>query len=1144
MKAKNYVFLSLFLLFGTSSSIYAQCGVEASDDAAITCGGSTQLNMEPKWSPQLDNTPLSGVFFVNDDEGYAVGGPGIIRKTTDGGKNWVAQTSGTNYSLLSVFFTNPLTGYIVGNLGGAPIILKTTDGGDHWVEKVSNSPNSFMSVYFTSADTGITAGPNGTIMKTVDAGETWTQKTSNASASAWLSCVHFANAKTGYVVGGGALLKTIDGGETWFTLPGNNSGLAFGDVFFTDPQTGYATGFDGVNAIIYKTTDGGMNWSWYKTTLTDALQTIIFTDGNTGYTAGGNKILKTTDAGATWKMETVANTYINCMHFPNSKTGYAVGDKTIKYSTPDDITWSPSTGLNSSTIPNPIANPIVTTKYKVTTTTGGCIATDSVTVTVNPFTIDAGADKTLVCGGNAQLDNVTSNYTGTGTLTYSWSPVTGLNAANSANPIVTITQTTKYYVTVITPNGCTATDSITVTVNPFKANAGSDKILSCGNTVQFDQVTSNYTGTGNLTYVWTPATGLNSATIPNPTVTIKQTATYAVTVTTPNGCTSVDSVTVFVGPLTAEAGADKTIVCGAAAQLGITTNYSGGGGLTYAWSPSTGLNLSYLANPVATPLQTTKYYVNITTPNGCTAMDSITVIVNPLTVDAGIDKTIICGGSAQMGIITNYSGTGSPTYKWSPTTGLSLSNIANPTAIVTQNTAFVITVLTLNGCSAVDTVNVIVDPLIAEAGPDKTITCGGEGQLLVTTNYTGSGTLTYGWTPTAGLNLSNIANPIVNVSQTTKFNISVKTANGCVAKDSLTVLVNPLTVNAGSDKSHICGASIQLDSAITNYTGNGILTYSWSPKTGLNNSTIPNPVSNGAATYTLTVISPYGNCKTTDQVNVSIAPLAGEEICMVTLDSTNKNVVLWNKQELSLIDSFLVYKETAVAGNYVKIGSVHKSAPFVFKDINSKPDVSSNKYRISIKDSCGVETPLSIPHKTMHLSINKGVGISWNLIWEGYEGFAVSSYIIYRGTDPKNLQFLDATSGSNTQYTDNNPPKGDVYYQLEVVKPTACNPAKPINSTRSNVASTNPVGIDELTTSVSFSLYPNPASDQITINIEAVSIKNMTLNIYNTIGALVKTIPVEQNNQQVAISELSNGFYTVELRSNQIAAKQKLTIHK
>lgn len=893
--------------------------------------------------------------------------------------------------------------------------------------------------------------------------------------------------------------------------------------------------------------------------------------------------------------------------------------------TPDVISWSPSTGLSSTSIAEPIASPPTTTQYTVTITTGACTAVDSVLVTVTPLTADAGSDKTLTCGGSTQLDSVKSNYTGNGSLTYSWSPATGLSSATIINPVVTIKQSTKYYVTVTTPNGCTAMDSVMVVVNPLMANAGSDKMLSCGNTIQLDQVTSNYTGTGTLTYGWSPVTGLSAANIPNPTTTIKETTKYAVTVTTPDGCVAVDSMTVFVGPLSVDAGADKMIVCGGETGLGITTNYTGSGSLIYAWTPLTGLVQANTANPVARPLQTTQYFVNITTPNGCTARDSITVIVNPLTANAGPDKTLTCGGSTQLQVVTNYTGSGSPTYAWAPATGLSASNIPNPIASVIQNTILVVTVSTFNGCVAKDTVNVKVDPLIANAGQDITLICGGADQLSASSNYTGSSNLTYTWTPAAGLNLSNIPNPIVNVIQPTTFTVTIKTLNGCTATDTvrvnvspllattgpditmicgrkeqlevktnytgtsnltytwapasglnlsnivnpivsvtqtttftvtvktlnncraydtITVFVNPLTVNAGSDKTHICGGSVQLDSALTNYTGTEALTYIWLPKAGLNNASIPNPVSNSpGVTYTLTITTPFGACKATDQVKVSIDPLSAPEICMATVDTTAKNVITWIKNETPLLDSFLIYRETTVPGTYVKIGSLPKTAPTVFKDINSKPDMNSNRYKVSVKDTCGVESLLSLPHKTIYLSIKQGAGLTWDLNWENYEGATVSSYILYRGTSAKNLQFLDATPGTVTQYTDSNPPPGDVFYQLEITRPTPCSVTNPVNTSRSNIAASNKVGIDEIN-KVQFSVYPNPATEQITINLKSGAVSNMTLNVYNAIGALVKTCSVNQNVLQLNVSDLSSGFYTMELRANNSSSKQKLLIQK
>jgi hypothetical protein len=847
----------------------------------------------------------------------------------------------------------------------------------------------------------------------------------------------------------------------------------------------------------------------------------------------------------------VLNGYSQCEVTTNNDTIITCGDPVqldiVTLVPPDLISWSPATGLSATNIANPIANPITTTKYYVTTTTGVCIATDSVTITVNPLTADAGTDKSFVCGGAVQLDKVSSNYTGSGVLTYSWSPTTGLNASNIANPIVSIIkQTTKYYVTVTTPNGCTVKDSVTVIVNPLTANAGTDKNLSCGNSIQLDTVTSNYTGAGNLTYAWFPVTGLSSTVSISPTTTIKQTTPYAVTITTADGCTAVDTVSVIVGPLTIDAGTNKIISCGSMVAITTATNYTGSGSATYAWTPSTGLNLSYVANPNASPGQTTKYMVQITTPNGCTAVDSVIVNVYPLQADAGVDQTIICGGDTQLKVITNYTGTDLPNYSWSPSAGLNLSNISNPIASVAKNTTFYVTVTSVNGCKAVDSVRVIVNPLIANAGTDRTLICGATNQLLATSNYTGTDPLNYLWTPSAGLNFSNIVNPIVSVTKNTTFVVNITTDNGCSANDTINIIVNPLTINAGSDKSHTCGKRIQLDSILTNYTGTDVLTYTWLPKSGLNNPGIPNPTTNeGNLTYTVTISTPFGACKATDQVKVDLVPLNGVDICLVTIDSaTAKNVIVWNKPEDLGVDSILIYKETSIAGNFVQVGSVEESASGIFKDLSSQPSLQSDKYKIAIKDSCGLKTSISTHHKTMHLSMNKGAGTIWNLAWDGYEGFSTSSVYIYRGINKNNLILLDVLSSSANQYADHTAPSGDVYYQLEVIRPSPCNPAK-YNTSRSNIVTNSTIGIYENTVeSFVFALYPNPTNDVIIVSIPEVMDKTMTLNIYNALGALVKTTVIEQNNQQLNVSDLNNGFYTVELRSVRGWAKQKLTIQK
>lgn len=104
-----------------------------------------------------------------------------------------------------------------------------------------------------------------------------------------------------------------------------------------------------------------------------------------------------------------------------------------------------SNNLGNTAVVN--ITPTATTNYTVTVTaTNGCTATTSVTVTVNALpTANAGADITTIAGEAVQLQ-------ATGGTTYSWSPATGPNNSNIANPMATVSETTT--LTVMACDGC------------------------------------------------------------------------------------------------------------------------------------------------------------------------------------------------------------------------------------------------------------------------------------------------------------------------------------------------------------------------------------------------------------------------------------------------------------------------------------------------------------------------------------------------------------------------------------------------------------------------------------------------------------------------------------------------------------------
>lgn len=230
--------------------------------------------------------------------------------------------------------------------------------------------------------------------------------------------------------------------------------------------------------------------------------------------------------------------------------------------------WTPASTLSDATIADPIATPTATTTYTVAISyANGCTRTKQVVVTVNPrpvITI-APAVASICKGASVQLQ-------ASGGATYAWSPATGLDDATSASPMASPEITTTYTVTATSAAGCVNTKTIVVTVKALPvANAGFDRSICSGQVL-----TMGGTTTSSGTYLWEPATGLSSATVKNPILTIQNTTErpitqiYTLTVTSA-GCVTTDQVSITVNPaINANAGPDATICVGGDTQLNAT----------------------------------------------------------------------------------------------------------------------------------------------------------------------------------------------------------------------------------------------------------------------------------------------------------------------------------------------------------------------------------------------------------------------------------------------------------------------------------------------------------------------------------------------------------------------------------------------
>ncbi len=214
-------------------------------------------------------------------------------------------------------------------------------------------------------------------------------------------------------------------------------------------------------------------------------------------------------------------------------------------------------------------------------------------------------------------------------------------------------------------------------------------------------------GTGNYTYSWAPATGLNNSNIQNPTATPTQTTTYTCTVTSGTAnATSAVTVTVVKAPtnLTATVQNTNNVRLNWMAANPATTYKVYRNNTMIAQNITATNYTDNNLNPGTYNYQVATVYNGVESPKSNTATVTIAA---PLSVTVtATPATIAVGNSSQLKA-TATGGSGSYSYSWTPVTGLSNSHIQNPTATPTETTTYTCTV-TSGTASASNTATVTV----------------------------------------------------------------------------------------------------------------------------------------------------------------------------------------------------------------------------------------------------------------------------------------------------------------------------------------------------------------------------------------------------------------------------------------------------
>ncbi|WP_183822314.1 T9SS type A sorting domain-containing protein, partial [Algibacter amylolyticus] len=392
----------------------------------------------------------------------------------------------------------------------------------------------------------------------------------------------------------------------------------------------------------------------------------------------------------------------------------------------------------------------------------------------------------ISCNGAADGEATAAATGGTAPYTYAWS-----NGATTATITGVIAGT--YNVTVTDANGCTSDTSVTI-VEPtaLTASIASQTNMDCNGGANGAATVTETGGTAPYTYTW--SNGATTATITGVTA-----ATYNVTVTDANGCTSDTSVTI-VEPtaLTASIASQTNMDCNGGANGAATVTEIGGTApYTYVWSNSA-------TTATITGVVAGTYNVTVTDANGCTSDTSVT-ITEPTALTASITSqtNIDCNGGANgAATVTEVGGTAPYTYVW--------SNSAT-TATITGVTAgtYNVTVTDAKGCTS-DTSVTITEPttLTASITSQTNIDCNGGANGAATVTETG-GTAPYTYVWSNGATTATITGVVAGI-----YNLTVTDANGCTSDTSVNItepimIDNNITQNTNILTADQAGATYQ-----------------------------------------------------------------------------------------------------------------------------------------------------------------------------------------------------------------------------------------------------------------------------------------------------------------------------------------------